>query len=564
MKKLRWQILIVVLALIAIGVLLIGQQPTILPGVEPVIDPTTGGLYTEALIGEMSRLNPLLDYYNLVDQDVDYLLYSSLIKYDARGIPSGDLAESWGISQDGTVYNISINPKAVWHDGEKVTSEDIAFTVELMRTEGMPVPPDLQAFWEQVEVVLLDDTTIQFRLPEPFAPFLDYLTFRVVPEHLLKGLSSEEIINSEFNLAPIGSGPYRFDHLIVDDEDINGVALSVFEDYYGQIPYIEEIIFRYYPDQQSAMIAYQDEQVLGISQVDNQILSQALAEPELNLFSSRMPLLTMVLFNLDDPKLPFFQDSDVRRALLMGINRQQIVNRILGGQAIVAHGPILPDTWAYYEGIERIPYDPDAAVEALKSAGYTIPAEGGNVRAKEGIALAFELVYPDEEPFASVARFVQEDWEQLGVKAVLRPVSNEELMTDYLEPRTFGAALVELNFSPYPDPDPYPFWHQSQAASGQNYSQWNDRQASEFLEQARVDVDLAQRMKRYRNFQVRFTLEMPSLPLYHPIYNYGVDQQVQGVTVGPMFAPFDRFNTLPSWFLIAKQTLEEATETPGQ
>ena len=561
MKKLRWQILVVILAVIAIGILLLGQQPTILPGVDPVIEPTSGGVYTEALIGQLERLNPLLDYYNPVDQDVDRLLYSRLIRFDERGIPSGDLADSWGISQDGTVYNISIRPEAVWHDGEPVTSDDILFTVDLLRQEGMPVPADLQAFWDQVELTILDDKTLQLHLPEPFAPFLDYLTFGVVPKHLLQGLSTEEIINADFNLNPIGSGPYRFERLIVEEGDIAGVVLSVFDDYYADAPYITEVVFRYYPDSSAALKEYQDEDLLGVSLIDSQILAVALKEQELNMFSGRTPRLSIVYMNLGDPSLPFFQDSEVRRALLTGINRQKIIDRLLNGQAIIAHGPILPDTWAYYDGIEKIDYDPEKAVEMLKSAGYTIPAQGGSVRAKEGVALAFELLHPDVEPFVSVARLIQEDWERIGVKAVLRGVTQEELMTEYLVPRSYDAALVDLNLSPYPDPDPYPFWHQAQSTIGQNYSLWDDRKASEYLEQARIEVDLQERSRRYNNFQVRFTTEMPALPIFHPIYSYGVEAQVQGVSMGPIFSMPDRFNNISSWFLLARQSLE-ASNTP--
>jgi len=561
MKKLRWQILIVVIALIAIGILLIGYQPTILPGVEPVIEPTSGGLYTEALIGSLGRLNPLLDFNNQVDQDVNRLIYSSLIKYDDQGIPWGDLADSWGISQDGTVYNFSIRKNSFWHDGEPITSSDIKFTIDLIQSEGMPIPEDLQSFWKLVELVIIDESTIQFRLPEPFAPFLDYLTIGILPEHIWQDLSPQEIIESELNLNPVGSGPYRFDRLLVEGGVITGIGLKVYEDYYRDVPYIEEVIFRYYPDLTSSLAAYRQGEVLGLSQVREQILAPSLREGDLNIFSARGPRLVTVLLNLGDPSQPYFQDSEVRRALLIGINRQAMINRILMGQAIIAHGPILPSTWAYYDGIEQLEFDTDHAISMLKNAGYTIPAEGGNVRAKEGIALAFELLHINEEPYISVAESIQNDWEKLGVKAVLRSVTREELLSNYLETHTFDAALVDLNLSHYPDPDPYPFWHQTQITGGQNYSQWDDRQASEYLEQARVEVDLAFRMRRYYNFQVRFTNEMPALPLYHPIYSFGIDVQIQGVTMGPIFSTSDRFNNISSWFLLARQAIENQ-ETP--
>ena len=179
MKRLRLPVLIVLVALAVIAWLLRNQQaPSLLPEAAPV-QPVSGGVYTEALLGAPGRLNPLLDYHNQADRDIDRLIYSGLITFDERGVPQADLAESWGISQDGTIYNFSIRPNAVWHDGKPVTSEDIVFTVELMRMEQFPLPEDLRQLWNEVEVKGLDERTLQFILPEPFAPFLDYLTFGV-------------------------------------------------------------------------------------------------------------------------------------------------------------------------------------------------------------------------------------------------------------------------------------------------------------------------------------------------------------------------------------------------
>ncbi|MGB2909768.1 MAG: peptide ABC transporter substrate-binding protein [Anaerolineales bacterium] len=556
MKRLRWQILIVVIALIAIGVLLLGQQPSALPGIEAVIEPTTGGAYTEALIGSLGRLNPLLDAANPADRAVDRLLYSSLIRFDSRGSAQGDLAESWGISQDGTVYNFSLRNEAVWHDGVPVTSEDVIFTIELMRDENLPLPPDLQEFLSQIEVGALNEKTLQFRLPESFAPFLDHLTFGILPKHLLGNLTAQEIINAPFNLNPVGSGPYQFDALQMGNEEIRGVALSAFDDYYEQQPFIEEVFFQYYPDSPSAFAAYQEGEVMGISEITPDVLDSALKEADLKLFTGRRSRLNLVFLNLDIPSLPFLQDPLVRRALLMGINRSWIVDRLLGGQAIVAHGPVFPESWAYYEGIEQLNYDSEAAVDLLKGAGYTIPAEGGDVRAKEGVRLAFEMVYPEGDEYGQIAESIQKDWQKLGVQVDLKPISYDELLNDYLEPRTYQAALVELNLDRSPDPDPYPFWHQAQITGGQNYSGWDDRQASEYLEQARVLVSAADRTKRYRNFQVRFASEMPALPLFYPVYSFAIDRQVQGVSMGPLYEPSDRLNTITSWYLVAKPSIE--------
>ncbi len=565
MNRLRWQFLIVVLALVAIGVLLrFQQQPGIVQQPAP-IQPTTGGVYTEAIIGSFGRLNPVLDLFNPADRAATRLLFSGLVRFDDRGLPMGDLAESWGISEDGTVYNFSIRPSAVWHDGEPVSSDDVVFTIEYLRSDELPLPEDLRAMWQQVEVRVLDEKTLQFHLPEPFAPFLDYLSFGVLPRHLLVNVSPTELVDSDFNLKPVGSGPYRLDRLISEQGQIKGVVFSAFEEYYMGRPFIDQVVFRYFPDANSAFTAYQAGEVLGISQVTMDILIEALNIEDLNFYSGRMPELTLIYFNLDETELPFFQDVSLRRALLMGLNRQRLVDQNLGGQAIVADGPVFPGTWAYYEGIEHLDYDPNAALAAIKAAGYTIPAEGGSVREKEGVRFSFEMVYPDNALHAGLVEMIRSDWAKLGVEVNPKPVTYDELVDNYLETRDYQAALVNLNLSRYPDPDPYPFWDQAQATGGQNYGKWNDRRASEFLELARVSSDLDERAKAYRNFQVRFTTEMPALPLFHPVYTYAVDAQVQGVRMGPLYDPSDRFATLTTWFLIAKRpvaTPETATPAP--
>jgi len=562
LKRLRWQILIVVLALAAIGVLLlVQQQPNVAQQPAP-IQPATGGVYTEAIIGSFSRLNPILDFYNPSDRDASRLVFSGLVRFDDRGLPQGDLAESWGISQDGTAYNFSIRPNAFWHDGEPVTSDDVAFTAEYFRSDDLPIPDDLRALWKDVEVKILDEKTLQFHLPEPFAPFLDYLSFGILPKHLLEDVSAAQLVDTEFNLNPIGSGPYRFDHLISEQGQIKGLVFSAFEDYYNKRPFIDQVVFQYYPYTKAALAAYQQGEVQGINEVTGDILPQVLNTPDLNLYTGRMPELTLVYLNLDDPELPFFQDATLRRALLMGINRQRLVDQVLGGQAIIADGPIFPGSWAYFDGIEHIGFDGEAALETIKKAGYTIPAEGGAVREKDGKKFSFEMVYPDDERHKALFEIIQENWAELGVKVEPKPVAYAELVDSFLEPRSYQAALVDLNLSRSPDPDPYPFWDQAQATGGQNYGKWNDRRASEFIEQARVVADIGERAKAYRNFQVRFASEMPALPLFYPVYSYAVDGQVQGVRMGPLFDPSDRFATVQTWFLLARRPVG-VTGTPS-
>jgi len=548
-----------------VGILLLSEQPGARNpgGLLSPNNPPQGGSYTEALIGSLQRLNPLLDYYNSADRDIDRLVYSRLVTFDDSGLPQGDLAESWGVSQDGTVYNIALRPDVKWHDGEPLTAADVVFTVDMMRNGADVIPADLVSFWSEVEVEALSDTAVQFRLPEPFAPFVDYLSFGILPQHIFGQFSFAEMIDSPANLAPIGSGPYRFDCLIVENGQIMGVALQVNEGYYLDRPNIAEFIFRYYADSASALQAYQDDVVQGVASVSADALNAALAEPDLALYTGRKPELALVLFNLNNSEVDFFQNAIVRRALYAGLNRQFMVDRVLNGQAILADGVILPGTWAYHEGLGQVTYDPTTALQMLKEEDYILADENATVRSKEDKLLQFTLLYPDTVQHRAIAERIQADWESLNVGVILEAVPYDQLIQDRLASHNYQAALVDLNLSRSPDPDPYPFWDQVQATGGQNYAQWNNNMASEHLENARVAVDISERMRLYNNFQVIFTDELPALPLYYPVYTYAVRNDVQGVRMGPLFDSCDRFASVLDWYLVAPQEqLPAATATP--
>lgn len=553
MKKFRWQILILCIAGFVVGTLLIlERQGGLLSTTSP--QAVSGGVYTEALVGSLQRLDPLLDRSNSVDRDVDRLIFSGLLKFDSRGIAEGDLANTWAASGDGTLYNVEIKKNLKWHDGKDLTTDDILFTIDLMRKGGATIPEDLTKFWTDVETIQLDSTHIQFKLPQAFAPFLDYLTFGILPKHILGDMSYDEIMNSSFNLQPIGSGPYKFSEISVEGDQIKGITLQVFDDYSGKKPFIQEIVFRYYPDSQSAYQAYKDGYVQGISQVTTDILPQVLAETDLSVYTGRLPQISMVLFNLNDSSVSFLQDAKIRKALYLAINRQKIINVVFNGQAIQADGVIFPGTWAYLDSTPTFTYDPDQSKDILKEQGFVVTGDTNPVRMKDDKALKFVLSYPDDDLHKKVAEMIQQDWKLLDIDVTLEAVPTTVFVSEKLDSRGYQAALVDLNLSNSPDPDPYPFWDQGQITGGQNYSQWSDRTVSDTLEQARVAVDFSERTRLYHNFQYLFAEQIPALPLFYPVYNYAVDKQVQGVTMGPLFNTSDRFATVSSWYMVSKRT----------
>ncbi len=505
-------------------------------------------VYVEGLIGQFQRLNPLLEHLNPVDRDVNRLIFNGLIKFDQWGNPIPDLAEAWNVSLKGDVFNITLKEGILWHDGMPFTTEDVAFTIELLKNTEIPIPDDISALWTNVEVVVFDELNMQFILPEPFIPFADYLAFGVLPAHALIGRSADEIVNGDLNFSPIGTGPYKFvDHIIVDDKII-GIELELNENFYNELNDIKFINFHYFNDQVSAFAAYKNGDILGISSVESEIFNEAISETGLNIYSMICPELRILIFNLNRDSAPYLADPALRQALYFGLNRDNMIGQVLNGQAVKATGPISMNSWAYYSIVEKYDFSSSSAISLLESNGYSLLEENNGIRIKDDLLISFDLVYQDIEEHAITAQMIKDYWGDLGVAINLIAVDQEILLNEYLETRDFDAALIDLSLGGTADPDPYPFWHQAEANTGQNYSNWDDRRGSEYLERARVTSNRQERERQYRNFQIHFSLELPGLPLYYPVYSYAVVEEVGGINIGSIMSPSDRFNNISDWY----------------
>ena len=565
MRHLRWQVLIAVLGMLLVGRMLAGRGTTTTNGVVEVVEdvPAAGGLYSEALIGAPSRFNPLLDFANPVDRDVDRLIFSGLTRFDSVGRPVPDLA-NWIISDDALTYTFVLRADALWHDGTPVTTADVAYTVGLLQDPGFPGPADVSLLWRAVELNVVNEQAIEFKLPEPFAPFLDYTAFGLLPAHLLPDVAASDLPAAGFNQAPVGSGPFRFVTLLSEAGAVSGVRLAGFPDYYGQPPLLEDVEFKFYPSFEAAFEAYQAGEVLGLSRVDPARVTDALALPQLGVYTTLRPEYSLIFFNLQSDELSFFKDKRVRQALWRGLNREAMINDILNGQAVAANSPVLPGSWAYNTSLPEVVYDPAGAAQLLDAAGWVVPdgAAPGTptyVREKEGVELRFTLTTPDDPIHLAIAEAAQATWAQLGVPVAISAVDPATVRTEHLlpRPRAFDALLVDLNFAGTPDPDPYPLWHETQVESGQNYGGLSDRATSELLEQARITLDLETRARLYFKFQSRFADQVPALLLFYPVYTYAVDTSVGGVQVGPLIEPSDRLNGLAQWSVVTQRVVVE-------
>jgi peptide/nickel transport system substrate-binding protein len=541
-RYIRWQVF---LALVGIFLLTLLLGVTAY-NVSTELVPDQGGVFREGVAGNPQYINPLLCQMHEVDQDLCRLLFRGLTRLDGRGQVVPDLAEVWSTTADGLVYTFRLRESLFWHDGVPITAEDVLFTVGMMQSPDTPVIPDLANLWRSVEVEQVDERTVRFILDQPFAPFLDYTAIGLLPQHIWGEVSPAELASSPLNAMPVGNGPMKVTEVAADH-----IRLESNPYYNTASAYISAVEFRFYPDYPSIYAAYSKGELDGISRIVPSDLALARDRQDLQLFSALESVYVSIIFNLKSASVPFFQEKAVRQALYYALDREKLIANVLDGQGIVADSPIPATNWAHTDDVRQYPYDPDMANRLLNEAGW-IDTDGDGVRDKDGRPLSFILLANDDPVRQAILEQISTYWRAVGVQAVPESVSFAGLVSDFLAPRRFDAALVTWDISG--DPDPYPLWHSSQAEEGgQNYAGWQNEAADELLIEARSKVDGEKRAAIYDEFQKLFSEEAPALLLYYPAYTYGVSDRVKNVQIGALNDPSDRFTTFHEWYIMARR-----------
>jgi peptide/nickel transport system substrate-binding protein len=552
-RYIRWQILLILLGVVLLALLL----TYLAINYTTVLRPGHGGTYVEGIAGQPHLLNPLLSGFNPPDRDLCSLIFSGLTRLGEDGKVEPDLASDWEIGADGLSYTFRLRSNAYWHDGTPVTADDVILTIKLLQDPQFSGPLELGAdVWRMADIKKIDRRTVQVRLSEPYAPFLDYTTVGILPAHKIAGTSAADLATSSFNMAPVGSGPFQVEEVESEGGDITSIVLKHFSRYYRARPYLDRIQFRFYPGYGEVLDAYEADDVEGVSRVRTGDLSLARELMDLNLFSAQIAEYGIVFLNLDDPDLPFFQEQEVRQALMLALDRQQIIDEVLEGQGLVTNSPILPGTWAYSADTPDYQHQPERAEALLKEAGW-VKATKADRRIRDSTPFAFTLLTSDDPRREAMAQRLAEQWAAVHLDVSVESVSASELR-EALEERDFEAALVHLKLPG--DPDPYPFWHETQVENGQNYTGFVHRRTSEVIEQARVTPNENRRLVLYEEFQQLFAEQLPSLPLYVPVYTYGVDQRINDVQIGPLMHPSDRFRTILSWWIVHRRVFVSESE----
>ncbi len=324
-----------------------------------------GGTHTEGLIGQPRFINPVYAIANDTDRDLTEIIYSGLMKYNKEGKLTKDLAESFEVKDEGKTYEFKIKENVLWSDGEKLTADDVVFTVETIQNSDYKSP--LRAEWIGVEIEKVSEYQVKFKLTKPSFVFLESTTLKILPKHIWNKISLENFSLSNYNLEPVGSGPYQFKEIDKESSGfINSITLERNPNYYNEGPFISEIKFKFYQSEEELIKAAKKEEIDGFTLTNKDYYNEFSAE-DFNSHSFVMPRYFAIFFNTERDLL---EDVEIRKALKHATNKEDLLNQALAGRGKIVSSPIIPEIYGFSAPTQKQEYDPEKARNILEEAGF--------------------------------------------------------------------------------------------------------------------------------------------------------------------------------------------------
>jgi peptide/nickel transport system substrate-binding protein len=530
-----------ILIIVALMAVLIPVAASKFPRETPMLSvPDSGGSYTEAVIGNPTYLNPILLQFNQVDRDISSLIFSGLTRFDENGMIVPDLAERWDVSDGGKTYLFQLRKDVRWHDRTPFTADDVVFTVKEMQRADFQGSPDVADLWRNVQVEQVSDYSVRFTLKDPYAPFLEFASVGILPHHLYADTVGKAMTDSQYNLRPIGTGPFRWNRTATDS-----ITLEAHPDYHGPVPHLAQLRFRFFPDYAGALAALEKGEVDAFANIDPQDVARLKSNEKLAVYSAPDFLRYTVLFMNNTS--PIFRDKSIRQAVAYAINRDRLIQTVLDGQGAPGKGPISPGSWAFDAKAKSYEYDPKKAESLLDSAGWQ-DGNADGIREKDGQPLTFVILTNDNRRRVKVGELIADDLRKVGFKSEIQVLGWTDLLREYMATRTFQGVIAE-QWLMTADPDIYTLWHSSQAGNGGfNFSGLVNEKMDKLLEDGRRTMDRSARTQIYGEFQQLWEDESPALILYYPQFNWGVSRAVKDVKLSAFIDSSSRFRHVSEWY----------------
>jgi peptide/nickel transport system substrate-binding protein len=458
-------------------------------------------------------------------------IYDGLVRYSPGTLEvEPALAESWEISEDGTLYTFELRDGVTFHDGTPFDAEAVKFNFDRMLDEDHPYhgtgPFPLSFFFgaiEETEVV--DELTVRFHLDEPYAPFLSNLAY---PTGLIVSPTAVETHGDEYARNPSGTGPFAFRVW----ESNRQVALQRNEDYWnGEVP-LAGVVFRPITDANarvSEMLSGGIDLMVEVPPDNVQLFAD---DEGFVLHEEAGPHLWFLILNTREAP---FDDVRMRQAVNYAIDKESLVTNVLQGTATVAAGPT-PEAfaWAYNEDLEPYPYDPERAKELIAEAGYADGVETVFFVTEGGSGML------DPVPMGTA---IQADLAAVGIDARIETYEWNTFLNQ-VNPGLEGKAGMAQMAWMTNDPDTLPFLALRTEAmpeeGGFNSGYYSNPEVDALLEQARRETDQEERARLYKEMQAIVHEDAP--------WAFVANWKQNAVTT----ANVENFRLEPSFLLILK------------
>jgi len=408
-------------------------------------EPEPGGTAIVAVNSDFQAFNPITNTALITSEVMNYLLFTPLIQFDRDLQPIPALAESWELDELGVTFHLRGDVR--WHDGQPVTAEDVLFTFEMaMNPESASLLGS--AYLTMIESAsVIDPRTIRFEFVAPHAQPLQAFWWAPVPRHLLQNIPAGQLSQASYNRQPIGNGPFRF----VSWEAGTQVVVEANEEYpeaLGGRPMLDRIVFRVVPEATTRLT----EILTGAIDVNYELLPDEAqqVDGQRGVVLMHYPGREFLYIGWNNERSPF-DDARVRRAMLMGIDRESLIEALMFGYAEPAAGMIPP--WSpVAPDVQPLPYDPEGARRLLQEAGYT-PGPDGILR-RDGRPLSFNLLTSENRLRQDLAVVVQQQLRQIGVNVQVRTMEFQTMLEQHRS-RDYEAVLSGWSLDTFRvDPNP--------------------------------------------------------------------------------------------------------------
>lgn len=503
---------------------------------------------------EPDNLNPLYTvmFFAIITGDI-YLEGAWALNDELQAVPrlAAEIpsADNGGVSEDGTTITIKVREGAAWSDGEPVTSADFVFTYEMIMSESN-TPSRRYPYDEYVaSVEAPDDATVVVNFSEPFAPWLTSLFTYVLPEHVLGPVFEEEgtIDNADWNRAPtVGSGPFVFDTWEVG----SFIRFVRNENYYAEAAQIDTVVITMVPDSESYVLGLELEEADIGTFIDYSSVPRLQDTGFLSVEIVPSGYNEGWFFNVNpEAGHPALQDVNVRRAIAMAFNRQQITEDLLLGLTYPAA--------SYWENmpyaspnVEAIPYDPEGAAALLDEAGW-VDSDGDGIRDKDGVDLSLRYVTTDRQIRQDTQVVAQQQLAEIGVELVLENYPSDIFFNGYADggPAATGQYdIAEWSQNPsFPDPDTSVFLCSQipteENPSGQNWTGYCNEELDALFAQQATTTDPAARIEIFHQIDEMFSQDVVWVGVWHDPDLYVYNQRIEGVRLNGV----NPFWNITSW-----------------